>query len=63
LPELRTIHGPDPSKHGTSAPDAIGGDPTQAEKDQARATFKRTFGFHPMLAFCDNTNEALTGML
>jgi hypothetical protein len=24
---------------------------------------KRGFGFHPVLAFCDNTNEALTGML
>jgi hypothetical protein len=34
-----------------------------SEKEQARPTFKRTFGFHPVLAFCDNTNEALTGML
>ena len=34
-----------------------------SEKEQAAATFKRTWGFHPVLAFCDNTNEALTGML
>ncbi|TAM88502.1 MAG: IS1380 family transposase [Jatrophihabitans sp.] len=34
-----------------------------SEKEQARPTFKHTFGFHPVLAFCDNTNEALTGML
>src|SRR5664279_1123791 len=32
-------------------------------KEQAAATFKHTLGFHPVLAFCDNTNEALTGML
>jgi hypothetical protein len=34
-----------------------------SEKEQAAATFKHTFGFHPVLAFCDNTNEALTGLL
>lgn len=34
-----------------------------SEKEQAAATFKHTWGFHPVLAFCDNTNEALTGML
>lgn len=34
-----------------------------SDKDQAAATFKRSWGFHPVLAFCDNTNEALTGML
>lgn len=34
-----------------------------SEKEQAAATFKNTWGFHPVLAFCDNTNEALTGML
>lgn len=34
-----------------------------SEKDQARATFKGTFGFHPMLAFCDNTGEFLTARL
>jgi Transposase DDE domain group 1 len=34
-----------------------------SDKEQAAATFKRSWGFHPVLAFCDNTNEALTGML
>jgi len=34
-----------------------------SEKEQSAATFKHTWGFHPVLAFCDNTNEALTGML
>jgi hypothetical protein len=30
-----------------------------SEKQQAAPTFKRTFGYHPMLAFCDNTGECL----
>jgi hypothetical protein len=34
-----------------------------SEKQSAAATFKHTFGFHPVLAFCDNSNEALAGML
>ena len=34
-----------------------------SEKELAAATFKLTFGYHPLLAFCDNTNEALAGML
>jgi hypothetical protein len=34
-----------------------------SEKQSAAATFKRTFGFHPVLAFCDNSNEALAGLL
>jgi hypothetical protein len=34
-----------------------------SDKDQAAATFKGTFGFHPLLVFCDNTGEALAGML
>lgn len=34
-----------------------------SEKEQAAATFKGTFGYHPLLAFCDNTNEALAGVL
>ena len=34
-----------------------------SEKEQAAATFKHSFGFHPVLAFCDNTDEALAGML
>ena len=35
-----------------------------SEKQQASPTFKRTFGFHPLLAYCDNTGgEPLAGML
>jgi hypothetical protein len=34
-----------------------------SEKEQAAATFKHSFGYHPVLAFCDNSNEALAGML
>jgi hypothetical protein len=34
-----------------------------SEKEQAAPTFKRTFGYHPMLAFCDNTGEFLAGQL
>ena len=34
-----------------------------SEKQQAMPTFKHTFGYHPLLAFCDNTREALAGML
>jgi DDE family transposase len=30
-----------------------------SEKEQATPTFKKTFGFHPMLAFCGNTGEFL----
>jgi hypothetical protein len=30
-----------------------------SEKEQARATFKGTFGFHPIGVWCDNTNELL----
>jgi hypothetical protein len=30
---------------------------THSETEQAAPTFKGTFGFHPMLAFCDNTGE------
>ena len=33
-----------------------------SEKEHAAATFKHTWGFHPVLAFCDNTNEALTAL-
>jgi Transposase DDE domain group 1 len=36
---------------------------THSEKEQSAATFKHTYGYHPVLAFCDNTNEALAGML
>jgi hypothetical protein len=34
-----------------------------SEKESAAATFKHSFGFHPVLAFCDNSNEALAGLL
>jgi len=34
-----------------------------SEKEQAAPTFKRTFGYHPLMAFCDNTREFLAGML
>jgi hypothetical protein len=30
-----------------------------SEKELAAPTFKKTFGYHPMLAFCDNTGEFL----
>ncbi|MBP2366806.1 IS1380 family transposase [Pseudonocardia parietis] len=34
-----------------------------SEKEQAAPTFKRTFGYHPLMAFCDNTSEFLSGVL
>src|SRR5207248_8656327 len=34
-----------------------------SEKEQAAPTWKKTFGYHPILAFLDNTNEALAGIL
>jgi Transposase DDE domain group 1 len=34
-----------------------------SEKESAAAHFKGGFGFHPILVFLDNTNEALAGML
>lgn len=34
-----------------------------SEKEAAAATFKGSFGYHPMLAFCDNTGEFLAGKL
>jgi hypothetical protein len=34
-----------------------------SEKEQAAATFKGGFGYHPVVAFLDNTNEALAGIL
>ncbi|HSO54818.1 MAG TPA: IS1380 family transposase, partial [Actinomycetes bacterium] len=34
-----------------------------SEKEQATPTFKGGFGFHPILAYLDNTNEALAGVL
>jgi hypothetical protein len=34
-----------------------------SEKEQAAATFKHTFGYHPLLAFLDNSGEFLAGLL
>jgi len=34
-----------------------------SEKDGAAGTFKRGFGFHPLLAYLDETHEALAGVL
>jgi hypothetical protein len=34
-----------------------------SEKEGAAPTFKGGFGFHPLLAWCDNTDEALAGLL
>jgi hypothetical protein len=37
--------------------------PTHRMFDLSSAENKHTYGYHPVLAFCDNTNEALAGML
>jgi hypothetical protein len=34
-----------------------------SDKEGASGNFKGGFGYHPLLAFCDNTNEALAGIL
>ena len=34
-----------------------------SDKQQATPTYKKGFGFHPLLVFCDETGEALAGML
>jgi hypothetical protein len=34
-----------------------------SEKEQAAPTFKGTFGYHPILAFLDNSGEFLAGLL
>jgi len=34
-----------------------------SEKENAEPTYKRGYGFHPMLAYCDQTGEALAGEL
>ena len=34
-----------------------------SEKEQTAPTFKHTFGYYPMVAFLDNTGEALAGLL
>jgi hypothetical protein len=40
----------------------LGGDLCEFEKELAEANFKG-FGYHPLLAYCDNTGEPLAGML
>jgi hypothetical protein len=34
-----------------------------SEKENATRTWKKTFGYHPLLCFLDNTGEALAGLL
>ena len=34
-----------------------------SEKEEAAPTFKHTFGYHPLLAFLDNSGEFLAGLL
>ena len=34
-----------------------------SEKESATRAWKKTFGFHPLLCFLDNTGEALSGLL
>ena len=34
-----------------------------SEKENAAATWKKTFGYYPIFAFLDNTREALAGLL
>ncbi len=34
-----------------------------SDKQGAAPTFKHSFGYHPMVAFLDNTGEALAGLL
>ena len=36
---------------------------TKADKQDAAATYKRTFGHHPLLAMCAETDEVLAGIL
>ncbi|MDX6670272.1 MAG: hypothetical protein QOI91_635 [Solirubrobacteraceae bacterium] len=36
---------------------------SHSEKEGAAGTFKGGYGFHPMLAYCDETGEALAGTL
>jgi hypothetical protein len=36
---------------------------THSEKERAAATFKRTFGYHPIGVWCDNTEEFLAAKL
>lgn len=34
-----------------------------SEKEEAKATYKKGFGFHPLLCFLDATNDAVAGVL
>jgi hypothetical protein len=34
-----------------------------SDKEQATRTWKKTFGYHPLFCFLDNTREALSGLL
>jgi hypothetical protein len=34
-----------------------------SDKESATRTWKKTYGFHPLLCFLDNTSEALSGLL
>ena len=36
---------------------------SHSEKEHARPTYKRGFGFHPLMAYLDGTGEALAGLL
>ncbi len=36
---------------------------SHSEKEDARATYKKGFGFHPLLCFVDATNDAVAGVL
>lgn len=36
---------------------------THSEKEMAAPTFKRTFGYHPIGVWCDNTEEFLASKL
>jgi Transposase DDE domain group 1 len=36
---------------------------SHSDKEHAAANYKRGFGFHPLLVFCDATGEALAGIL
>ena len=37
--------------------------PVHSDKEGAAATFKRTFGYHPLAVWCDNSHELLAGVL
>jgi hypothetical protein len=37
--------------------------PSNSDKQSATPTYKKTFGYHPLLCFLDGTREALSGLL